>query len=126
MILSRIIPLKRNIKRDKTMNISKRDWKLFQDKLPAWQEKYMECLIMDYIDFLKDNTKKASDRFWQLEKRIKKDKQNPGVVLNMDKGEAVWNIVNLMRSGVIEAADLLDFSDELKHDVETMLDISRG
>ena len=49
------------------MNISKRDWKLFQDKLPAWQEKYMECLIMDYIDFLKDNTKKASDRFWQLE-----------------------------------------------------------
>ena len=59
-------------------------------------------------------------------KRIKKDKQNPGVVLNMDKGEAVWNIVNLMRSGVIEAADLLDFSDELKHDVETMLDISRG
>ena len=86
----------------------------------------MECLIMDDIDFLKDNTKKASDRFCQLEKRIKKDKQNPGVVLNMDKGEAVWNIVNLMRSGVIEAADLLDFSDELKHDVETMLDISRG
>lgn len=108
------------------MNISKRDWKLFQDKLPAWQEKYMECLIMDYIDCLKDSTKKASDRFWQLEKRIKKDKQNPGVVLNMDKGEAVWNIVNLMRSGVIEAADLLDFSYELKHDVETMLDISRG
>lgn len=44
----------------------------------------------------------------------------------MGKGEAVWNIVNLMHSGVIEAADLLDFSDELKHDVETMLDISRG
>lgn len=108
------------------MNICKRDWKLFQDKLPAWWEKYMECLIMDYIDCLKDNTKKPSDRFWQFEKRIKKDKQNPGAALNMDKGEAVWNIVNLMRSDAIEAADLLDFSDELKHEVERIMEMSRG
>lgn len=108
------------------MNISKRDWKLFQDKLPVWQEKYMECLIRGYIDCLKDDTKKASEKFWEVEKRIKKDKQNPGVALNMDKGEAVWNIVNLMRSGAIEAVDLLDFSAELKHEVERILEMSRG
>lgn len=107
------------------MNISKRDWMLFQEKLPVWQEKYMECLIKDYVDFLNDNTKKASDRFWQLKKRIKKDKQNPGVTLNMYKGETIWNIINLLRCGAIEATDLLDFSDELKQEVERILEMRR-
>ena len=27
------------------MEISKRDWKLFREKLPAWQENYMDRLI---------------------------------------------------------------------------------
>ena len=30
--------------------ISKSDWKLFREKLPEWQEKYMEKLV-DLFDF---------------------------------------------------------------------------
>lgn len=56
------------------MDISKKDWKLFQEKLPDWQENYMEGLIKDYVDFLRSNTKHASEKFWELEKRIKEDK----------------------------------------------------
>lgn len=31
------------------MEISKRDWKLFREKLAIWQENYMACLIREYI-----------------------------------------------------------------------------
>lgn len=51
---------KKNIEQgENAMDISKKDWKLFQEKLPDWQENYMEGLIKDYVDFLRSNTKHA-------------------------------------------------------------------
>ncbi len=43
------------------MDISKKDWKLFRERLADWQEKYMEGLIKEYINFLNDDTKPASE-----------------------------------------------------------------
>ena len=56
------------------MDISKKDWKLYREKLPGWQERYMEGLVKEYIDILSSDEKEASDKFWELEERIKKDK----------------------------------------------------
>ena len=52
--------------------ISKPDWKLFQEKLPQWQEQYMGRLLEEYIELL-NSSGNPSDRFWKLEKRIKDD-----------------------------------------------------
>ena len=73
--------------------ISKSDWKLFREKIGDWQENYMQRLEQEYISLLSDDGKLASDKFWELEKRIKKDKKSPGVILKMSKSEAIWNIV---------------------------------
>ena len=58
------------------MEISKKDWKLFREKLAGWQEQYMERLNKEYIELLSSNDKNASEKFWNLEKRIKKDKKH--------------------------------------------------
>ena len=34
------------------MEISKRDWKLFREKIAGWQENYMDRLIKEYIKLL--------------------------------------------------------------------------
>ena len=34
------------------MDISKKDWKLFRERLSDWQEKYMESLVKEYANFL--------------------------------------------------------------------------
>ena len=34
------------------IDIGKSDWKLFREKLPGWQEKYMERLVKEYADYL--------------------------------------------------------------------------
>ena len=60
------------------MDISKKDWKLFRERLSGWQEKYMEGLVKEYANFLNDDKKPASEKFWELEKRIKEDKRQPG------------------------------------------------
>lgn len=104
------------------MEISKKDWKLFQERIPDWQEKYMAGLIKEYVDFLNDDTKPASEKFWELEKRIKEDKRHPGVILERRKSEVIWDIVRLIRLNVITYDDLSDFSDELKQEVKRIIE----
>ena len=52
------------------VEISKQDWKLYRERVPQWQEHYMEQLTKEYIDLL-SSPANASDHFWELEKRIK-------------------------------------------------------
>ena len=42
----------------------------------------MEQLVKEYVDLL-SSPGNASDHFWELEKRIKRDKKHPGVILEM-------------------------------------------
>ena len=111
--------------RFKIMYISKKDWKLFRERLLGWQENYMEGLVKEYVNFLNDNKKPASEKFWELEKRIKEDKRHPGVILEMSKSEVLWDIVRLIRLKVITYDDLSDFSDELQMEVKRILEMSR-
>ena len=41
------------------MEISKKDWKLFREKLAEWQENYMERLNKEYITLLSADDKNA-------------------------------------------------------------------
>ena len=102
------------------MEVSKSDWKLFRERVVDWQEAYMERLVNEYMDLL-DGAENASDKFWKLEERIKKDKKHPGVMLELSKGNMIFDIVALVKSDVIITADLADFSDELKESVDFLL-----
>ena len=102
------------------MEVSKSDWKLFRACIGDWQEAYMERLVKEYMDLL-DGEENASDKFWKLEERIKKDKKHPGVMLELSKENMVFDIVALVKSDVIITADLADFSDELKESVDFLL-----
>ena len=111
--------------RFKIMDISQMDWKLFREKLSDRQENYMEGLVKEYANFLNDDKKPASEKFWELEKRIKEDKRHPGVIMEMSKSEAIGDIVRLIRLKVITYDDLSDFSDELQMEVKRILEMSR-
>lgn len=56
-----------------------------------------------------------------MEERIKKDKKHPGVLLELSKGNMIFDIVALINSGVITVDDLDGFSDELKESVNFLL-----
>ena len=102
------------------MEISKSDWKLFRTRIGDWQEAYMERLVMEYMDLL-EGEENASDKFWELEERIKKDKKHPGVMLELSKENMIFDIVALINSGVIKTVDLEGFSDELRESVDFLL-----
>lgn len=66
------------------MDVSNRDWKLYREKLPEWQEAFMEKLVAEYVEYLTSD-EPASTKFREMEKRIKKDKKNPGVWIEVNK-----------------------------------------
>ncbi len=103
------------------MEVSKSDWKLFREKIGGWQEDYIDRLCLEYINLLKSTDKHPSEKFWELEKRIYKDKKTPGVRLELRKGDVYWDIAKLIHDKVISFDDLDDFSDDLKEAVKLIL-----
>lgn len=103
------------------MEISKSDWKLYRKKIAEWQENYMDRLNKEYIALLSSDEGRPSDKFWKLEKRIKIDRRHPGVLIEMRKSNALFDIAGLIRQHVITYKDLADFSDDTKEAIKMML-----
>lgn len=108
-------------RRQKMMQITEHDWKIFRKKIPDWQEAYMERLAKEYI-LLLQSEKKASSKFGELEKRIKEDKKSPGVIIDMRRSTAINHIVNLLLGEVISLDDLKEFSDDLQEAVRFIVE----
>lgn len=102
------------------VEISKRDWKLYRERLPEWQENFMEQLTKEYIELL-SGPGNASDHFWELEKRIKQDKKSPGVQIEVRKSEAIWDIAVFVGHGIITMDELDGFSADLIEAVKLIL-----
>ena len=103
------------------MEVSKQDWKMFQEKIGKWQESYMEKLNNEYIKLLKGEGK-PSEKFWKLEKRIKNDKTHCGVLIEMRKQNLPFDLVSLIRDGAIGLEDTECFSDDLQEFVRFLME----
>lgn len=93
-----------------------KDWKLFRKKIVDWQESYMEKLCKEYVRILSGDGD-ASDKFWTIEKRIKRDIKRSGVQCEMSRSEMIYIVMDLINDKAITQDDLEDFSDEFKETI---------
>ena len=103
-----------------TDKIKETDWRLFRSRLPIWQEAYMERLNREYIALL-SRTGPASEKFWELERRMREDKRRGGVVMRMSRNDMELNLLSLLSDGVISTAELDGFSEELREKLTFVL-----
>lgn len=92
--------------------INGKDWKLFRQRLPEWQEAYIQKLNREYIAIL-SREGSAAENFWEVQKRIREDKRSVGVIADMRKSMFWINMIRLLRQEVITLDDLDGFSEEL-------------
>ena len=104
------------------MSYKESDWKLFRKLIPVWQERYITKLNKEYIGILIQD-KNASTIFWELNDRIKKDRSNPGVIIEMNKSLLVENLISLIKHNVITFDELNDFSEETKESIKMWLNL---
>lgn len=98
-----------------------RDWKLYRKKIVGWQEAYMERLTKDYIELLSRDAD-ASDKFWELEKRVREDKKKAGVCVQMSRSEMMFQIMELLNDGAIQMSDLDEFSEDLRERMKFLME----
>ena len=99
------------------MDYSKSDWKLFRDRIGDWQESYIERLNHQYIDLLNGDGL-ASDKFWELNRRIREDRKSLGVQMELRKQDLPYTLVDLLHEKIITEDDLKQFSNVLQDAVK--------
>ena len=105
--------------------VIEKDWKLFRKLLPGWQEAYMERLAKEYMELLSSDMQ-ASDKFWELDKRIKLDKRRTGVLARgVSRSNMFQLIINLIYEETISEDDLKEFSESLRENIHVWLEIDR-
>ena len=72
----------------------------------------MEKLTKEYTEILSSD-KNASEKFWELEKRINQDKKNVGVITEMRRSNVYPCLVEMLNAEIITVEDLEGFSDDL-------------
>ena len=111
--------------RENMYTVKEQDWKLFRKKLPLWQQAHMNMLNQEYIRIL-SREGLASDKFWELEKRIRTDKRSIGVVADMRRSQMYSNLLSLLVNEIIREDDLDGFSEELAETVKYALRQSKS
>jgi hypothetical protein len=102
---------------DMQYEYTEKDWKLFRSKIVKWQEDYIDSLNKAYIKLLNENLE-PSEKFWKLSERMKSDKKQVGVMVDMRRSKLIENISSLINSGAIRFSDIQEFSDDLKEAVK--------
>lgn len=102
------------------MEISKSDWEIFKKNLPLWQERHMDRLNREYCEILQGNGN-PSEKFWELEKRVNRDKRSAGVIVRMSRSNMINVLVSLLNDNIIVQDDLTEFSDEIKETIRLTL-----
>ena len=100
--------------------VNESDWRLFRSRLSIWQEAYMERRNREYIALL-SGAGPASEKFWELERRLREDKRRGGVVMRMSRSNMELNLLSLLSDGVISTAELDGFSEELREKLTFVL-----
>ena len=95
---------------------SKRDRILFRERIAGWQEAYIGRLDREYIELLSRDGSEA-EKFWELYRRMRRDKRCTGVQAEMRNSEILANLCRLVNEGAIGYDDLDGFSEELREDV---------
>lgn len=104
------------------LGFTEADWKLFRKRLPIWQERFMEKLIEEYKDLLSSD-EPASSKFWDLEKRIKQDKNYTGVLAQgVSRSNMKFLMMDLINEGAITKQDFDGFSEDLREQMISYYD----
>ena len=99
-------------------NINEKDWKLYSERLPLWQERFIKERL-DYYSSILERKDTPSFIFYELFRAISKDKHNPGITIDRNsRSYMLINIETLINYKVITIVDLEGFSNELIEEVK--------
>ena len=98
------------------------DWKLFRKRVPQWRERYLEKKNRQLLGVLTQKGKTPTELFWETKDRIDQEAQ---ILIDCFDGHSRsklrWILLLMHRHGVIDSADLTEFSEALRQEMNRAL-----
>ena len=103
------------------------DWKKFSALVPTLRERYLASRNARIAALLTDPKKNETERFWDAMEEMEKEAKVLQHCLDGHSRSKMWlYILSMIRCGMIDRADLAEFSDGLKKDVAHAFDEKDG
>jgi hypothetical protein len=94
------------------------DWKTFRRRVPEWRERYLKIKNKEIIAVLTDEHKTPTEQFWGTMERMEKEAQILVDCLDdHSRSKMHWSLLLMHRHGLIQDADLEEFSDDLREQI---------
>ena len=91
------------------------DWRLMRRRVPEWRERYLARKNEEIAAVLQDETKTPTERFWEAKEIMDKEARILADCLNgHSRAKMVHYLLRMYCSGLIDRADLEEFSPELR------------
>ena len=103
------------------------DWKTFRKIVPELRERYLRQRNAELIANLQDESLTPTDRFWNVEERVRKEAKILRDCLDgHSRSQMVMFMIAMRRYGMLSDEDLKQFSAELQTQIESFFDNNRG
>ena len=106
------------------MKAKESDWKVFSKHVPEWRERHLERINREIADLLTDRERTPTECFWNTFKKMKEERR---ILVdcfdNHSRSRMSMSLVLMHRHGIIEDADLNDFSGEIRKWVHTAVSV---
>ena len=97
--------------------VKEKDWKVYKELMPIWQDRYIKKVNREYITIL-INDKPAIENYWDLRRKIKEDKGHLLIQFDLRRSTMFNTIYSLYSENIIHNEELLKFSEELLNCIE--------
>lgn len=104
------------------MKTRESDWKVYRKRVPDWRERYLDRKNQEIVELLTDREGTPTERFWKTLKKMKEEKHT--LVECFDPHSRSRMLISLFlmhRHGIIDDADLNEFSTELQEWIRTSI-----
>jgi L-lactate utilization protein LutB len=99
----------------KNKSVKESDWQLFRERVPEYRERYLENVNDEIASILTSEEATPTEIFWEAKERMDAEAQ---ILVDCLDGHSRSNmrmhLLLMYRHGLIEEADLEEFSDELR------------
>ncbi|HDP67112.1 MAG TPA: hypothetical protein ENN20_01275 [Candidatus Marinimicrobia bacterium] len=96
-----------------------RDWKAYSRMVPELRERYLKEKNAEIVQILEVEDKSQTERFWDAQDKIEQERKILEACLDPHSRSMMHTHLFLMyRSGMLKDADLENFSEELREQIQ--------
>lgn len=104
--------------------MSKAGWKLFQQRIPEWRERYLQARNMELVRSLADPDKSHTGQFGDTKAKMDEISRILTECLgHLSKLQMTQSLLLMIHYGMIDKNDLNEFSEVLRNNISIHLDL---